>query len=136
MQSILLVDDEATLLALMGRYLGRLGFAVEPASAAGQALEIFGRSPESFSLAVLDLHLPDMPGTELARRLCAAGKPDLKILFCTGDLFDSENLPGELRGRTAVLQKPFLPRDLAAEVERMLGLGTERAEAAGAKFTG
>lgn len=131
MHTILLVDDETTLLSLMGRYLGRLGFAVEASSTATQALALFSESPAKFDLAVLDLHLPDMAGVELGRRLCAKN-PKLRILFCTGDLIDSENIPFELRGRTAVLQKPFLPRDLAAEVTRMLELGGAEATSAGA----
>ena len=104
----------------MARYLGRLGFLVEMSSTAAGALDLFRAAPQTFSLAVVDLHLPDMRGSELGSRLCAIN-PDIRILYCTGDLFDFEHIPEELRERTSVLQKPFLPRDLAAEVERMLG---------------
>ncbi|HYI94471.1 MAG TPA: response regulator, partial [Bryobacteraceae bacterium] len=81
--NILLVDDEAALTKLMQTYLGKLGYNVESALQATEALAIFGGDPQRFELLVADLTLPDLPGQEMAVRMLAQN-PNLRILLCSG----------------------------------------------------
>jgi DNA-binding NtrC family response regulator len=122
MARIVLVEDEAPLLALLERYLVRCGHAVRSFATASAAWEAFEAEPEAFELAVADLTLPDGTGDGLARRMLERN-PALKVVVCTGYPFDLETLGIEDTSRAAYLQKPFLPRALGAVLEE-LGIGT------------
>jgi DNA-binding response OmpR family regulator len=117
-QQLLIVDDEPSLLRLMQTYLERMGYAVVGCSRLEEALEV-QRQGKRFSLAVLDLFLTDARGAEAVLQL-AAQDAHLRILICSGYPFDCSTLPPEIAARTAFLQKPFLPKLLAAEVKALL----------------
>jgi two-component system phosphate regulon response regulator PhoB len=67
---VLVVDDEPDLLELVRWSLSEAGFEVETAANGTAALERLRRPPPS-ELVVLDLMLPDLPGTEVCRRIRA-----------------------------------------------------------------
>lgn len=117
---ILVVEDEPPLLELIERYLKRQGFEVEPHVLSLPALESVRRAPEQFDLVIVDLGLPDMPGDKLLIELLKL-KPTLRGLICSGSEFFIANLPEALRQRVGFLQKPFLPKELAETVQRLLG---------------
>ena len=121
-KKILLVEDEAPLLQLMEKYLGRLGFDVESHSASQDALRAFEAAPDGYDLVVADLGMPDMPGDTLLTRMLET-RPGLKILICSGSPFFVEKLPEAIRRQVVFLQKPFIPRMLGEAVEKLLGKG-------------
>ena len=90
--NILLVDDEAALTKLMQTYLGKLGYNVESALRATEALATFGADPQRFQLLVADLTLPDLPGQDMAVQMLAQN-PNLRILLCSGYPFAVDSLP-------------------------------------------
>lgn len=117
---LLVVDDEQVLLDLIQRHLARLGYDVAGAVSAGDALAIVSAAPRTFSLAIVDRTLPDLPGEQLMARLVQL-EPDLPILACSGypqDLAELRRLTGARR--IAVLQKPFMARMLSDAVEALL----------------
>src|SRR5690242_10321234 len=116
---IIVVDDEPALLNLMQMYLGRLGYSVEKADTAAGALAVVDGNAGRFHVAVVDLTLPDRPGKDLALEL-AKMNPALKVLVCSGYPFEPEALQADVRTRFGFLQKPFLPKMLAAAVEELL----------------
>ncbi len=75
--NVLIVDDHQAAADLLAELLQMQGETVRVAYSARQALELW--AGESFDAALIDLTLPDAPGTELARQLRAktAGKPVL-----------------------------------------------------------
>jgi CheY-like chemotaxis protein len=115
-RSILLVDDEVSLLKLMGEYLAHLGYHVETCTTGREALQILAENPSRFALAVVDLSLPDFTGDDLVRRLIE-NYPDLAILICSGLPYSLEDMPP----RVGFLQKPFVPKMLAQEIESLIG---------------
>jgi len=119
-KKILLVEDEPPLLQLMERYLGQLGFKVEPHATSQDALGAFEAAPYGYDLVVADLGMPDMPGDTLLTRMLET-RPDLKILICSGSPFFVEKLPESIRRQVVFLQKPFLPKMLGEAVQRLLG---------------
>jgi len=110
---ILLVDDEAPLLELLKRYLERLGYEVEACLTPADALKSFDLDPSRYELVLTDLTLPGMSGDEMIAQM-RARSPKLRVIVSSG-------YPYEPKGkRTAFLQKPFLPKMLAALIEEML----------------
>jgi DNA-binding NtrC family response regulator len=110
---ILLVDDEAPLLDLLKRYLERLGYEVEACLTPAAALESFEADPSRYSLVLTDLTLPGMSGDAMIGRMRAIA-PKLRVIVSSG-------YPYEPKGkRIAFLQKPFLPKMLADQIEELL----------------
>ncbi len=110
---ILLVDDEVPLLALLKKYLERLGYEVEACLTPTLALSAFEDNPANFDLVLTDLTLPDMKGDEMIERMRGTA-PTLRAIITSGYPYHpKERLTG-------FLQKPFLPKMLAEEIERIL----------------
>ena len=116
---ILLVEDELPLLQLLEKHLRRLGFEVDAHSTSASSLRALESASAAHDLAVMDLGLPDMRGDELLTKMLEI-KPDLQVLVCSGSPFFIGGLPAALQPRVAFLQKPFVPKELAATIERML----------------
>jgi len=125
-ERILVVDDEPSILDLVGMYLGREGFRVETAGDGVRALEIVLAHPPA--LLVLDLMLPQVDGFEVCRRVRATS--NLPILMLTARDDDVDKIVGLELGADDYLTKPFNPRELVARVKAILRRA-ERAPAAG-----
>jgi two-component system phosphate regulon response regulator PhoB len=126
---ILVVDDEPDLLDLVRLCLVEAGFVVETAASGQQALEALRRTPPD--LVVLDLMLPDMPGTEVCRFI--RGRPeaaDVLVLMLTAKSEEVDRIVGFELGADDYVTKPFSPRELVLRVRALLrrraGSGSER----------
>jgi CheY-like chemotaxis protein len=114
---ILLVDDEAVLRQLALTILLRQGYVVVEAPGPAEAIEIAAAAPQSFDLILADVMMPGMRGWEMVEHL-RVSQPRARVLYMSGYI-------GEL-DRAAVervqplLTKPFKPRELVAEVRRIL----------------
>ena len=113
---LLVVDDEAPLLELLRKYLERLGYRVDACISAEQAWDLFDADPSGYSLVITDLTLPGTSGEDLLVRM-RARHPALRAIVSTG----YPHVPQS--PRTGFVQKPFLPKTLAAEIERILKTG-------------
>lgn len=111
MARVLIVDDEPTLLELLGRYLERRGHSVSTASTAEEALERV--RARDLDLVIADLTLPGADGEELIEALRQTN-PELAGIVASG----YPHVP-RLAG-VSFLQKPFLPQMLADEMARLL----------------
>lgn len=110
---ILLVDDEAALLDLLKRYLERLGYEVDACLTPSDALSRFEADPERYSLVLTDLTLPEMKGDDMIAQMRAKA-PKLRAIIASGYVYEPRTK------RTAFLQKPFLPKMLADQIEKLL----------------
>jgi two-component system, cell cycle response regulator len=107
---ILLVDDEPSLLQLLGQYLTRNGHESIPTGSLQEALQLLESSDLGiFDVAVIDLALPDGSGEDIAAAILNKFGSSVRVIIATGYAYEP---PGSLRGKIAVLQKPFLPRAL------------------------
>jgi len=106
---VLLVDDEPSLVQLLGQNLARQGHTVESAGTVQDARLRFG---QSFDFALIDWTLPDGSGLDVARELLELD-PKVRVVFASGYPLEATLMPVHLRDRVRVLQKPFLPRALA-----------------------
>lgn len=122
--SILTVDDEHDITALIAFHLTRAGFEVRTASSGREALEkITQRKPD---MVLLDLMLPDIDGfgvCEIVRRDPATATLPIIILTAWATP-DARHLGLEL-GAIDYLTKPFSPKELVAKVTQLLSLRNE-----------
>ena len=117
-RTVLVVDDEPTVLMLAADVLGGLGYAVVEASDGASALEVL-RSDARVDLLVTDVGLPGgMNGRQLADAARAA-RPGLKVLFITGYAENAVLGNGQLERGTHVMTKPFAMEALAARVQEL-----------------
>jgi two-component system, cell cycle sensor histidine kinase and response regulator CckA len=110
---LLIVDDEATLLDLLRRYLERLGYQAETFTDPTAALASFESDPQRFAMVISDLTLPGMDGEELIDRIRGI-HPTIPALISSGRSYQPR------LADVAFLQKPFLPKMLIEEVEKLL----------------
>jgi two-component system response regulator HydG len=119
---VLLVDDEPSLLKLVGAYLNRIGFSVTTVNTtekAWAAVEAAVASSDAYSVAVIDATMSGLPMPELAQRMLRAC-PSMRVLTASGYPVDIAELEEIAPGRVAFLHKPFTPQMLAVAVRRML----------------
>jgi DNA-binding NtrC family response regulator len=118
-ETILLVEDEAALVALAGRILERLGYVVLTALSPAAAIEIATAHPEPIHLLVTDVVMPDMSGRDVWNRLREI-RPGLKCLFMSGYTAEVIAHSGVLDEGVNFLPKPFSVNALAGKVREAL----------------
>ncbi|MGA9624243.1 MAG: response regulator [Bryobacteraceae bacterium] len=121
---ILLVDDEPSLLKMMGVYLGRVGYSVTLANSTEKAWAEVEAAPSGYDIAVLDGSMPGLSMEDLALKMLRAN-PSLCVVAASGYAMDITAVEAAAPGRVAVLQKPFAPEMLAAAVRRLLAAQEE-----------
>ncbi len=115
---VLVVDDEAIVCDVLGRYLEREGFDVETAADGERALEAAGRFRPD--LVLLDLMLPGVDGLEVFRRLGEAGDRDPAVIMLTAKGEEVDRVVGLELGADDYVVKPFSPREVVARVRAVL----------------
>ena len=114
--TILVVDDEPTIIELAEMYLEREGYSVLRAENGVRALDVARQS--SPDLVLLDLMLPEMDGWEVCKRLQA--ESDIPIIMLTARTDDIDKVVGLELGADDYITKPFNPRELVARVKAVL----------------
>lgn len=115
-RTVLVVDDDPKIVALLRAYLEREGFRVVPALDGARALEAFSRHrPE---LVVLDLMLPEVDGMTVCRQIRQISS--VPILMLTARVDEGDKVAGLHLGADDYVTKPFSPRELLARIRAIL----------------
>jgi len=118
--SVLVVDDEPTILDVVSRYLERAGYQARVAGDGREALRLAGE--ERPDLIVLDLMLPGMGGLEVMRllreRSWDRGRVSVILLTAKGE--QTDRIVGLRLGADDYVVKPFSPAELVARVDAVL----------------
>jgi two-component system OmpR family response regulator len=115
-ETILIVDDEPTIVEVVELYLRREGFEVQTAVDGLAALKAVQQQRPD--LIVLDLMLPGMSGLELTRQIRASGALPIIMLTARGE--ETDRVVGLELGADDYVTKPFSPRELVARVNVIL----------------
>ena len=116
MNRILIIDDDVELCALVARFLGGEGFAVDRAEDAGDGI---GRALSGlYALVMLDVMMPDLSGFDVLRRIRAGSRTPVLMLTARGDTHD--RVLGLELGADDYLPKPYDPSELAARIRAIL----------------
>jgi DNA-binding response OmpR family regulator len=113
---VLIIEDDATVAEVVGRYLAREGYEVEIATDGAAGLDRALSDPPE--LVVLDLMLPNLGGLEVCRRIRAAAPVPVIILTALGE--ETDRIVGLELGADDYVAKPFSPRELTARVKAVL----------------
>jgi PAS domain S-box-containing protein len=118
-ETVLLVEDEDQVRALVSRILKRNGYAVLEAARPHDALELASRVDQPIHLLITDVVMPQLNGRQLAERVRAL-RPDLEILFMSGYSDHLLERDGVLERGLHFLPKPITPAALTSAVRSIL----------------
>jgi two-component system cell cycle sensor histidine kinase/response regulator CckA len=118
MPTVLVVEDERSILNLVATSLKSEGYHLLKATSSQDALEVVAAHGGAIDLVLTDATMPGMGGVELARELLAT-RPDLVVIIMSG--FTQEISGLEAGDHTfSTLQKPFTPHELRVRVRKAL----------------
>lgn len=123
-QTILVVEDEPKLAALLGDYLKAAGFTCAWRADGRDALATIRATPPE--LVLLDLMLPGLDGLEVCRAVRAFNA--LPIIMVTARVDEIDRLLGLELGADDYICKPFSPREVVARVKAVLKRSGQVAE--------
>jgi CheY-like chemotaxis protein len=119
--TILLVDDEETVLDVGSQMLERLNYRVLKAECGQQAIDGYAAHPGEVDLVILDMIMPDMGGGEVYDRLKQIN-PAVRVLLSSGYSIDSEAKEIMKRGCNGFIQKPFNMLELSRKIGEVIAL--------------
>lgn len=119
-ESILLVDDEQSLVMVGRKLLEHLGYKVTAVNESSQALELFKENPFGFDLVITDQTMPELTGVELAQQITSirVGTP---IILLTGYRNSETVSDARAAGVSEILTKPIDIRVFSQKIRRVLG---------------
>ncbi len=123
-ETILLVEDEPSVLEVAQHTLQQLGYTVLACGGPGEALRTFRGQPHQVDLLVTDVVMPRMNGKELAARIQSL-RPEVPVLFTSGFSERILTKQGIVQGDVQFLGKPYRPLDLASRVRSILDTGPD-----------
>ncbi len=118
-ETVLLVEDQPGVRALLRQALEQNGYAVLEAGNGSEALECSRQHRGSIELLLTDLVMPKMGGPEVAAQL-SRERPKIKVLYMTGYSKDAMARRKIANGPHHLLQKPFTPDVLIRMVRQIL----------------
>jgi signal transduction histidine kinase/ActR/RegA family two-component response regulator len=118
-ETILLVEDEPSVLNMASMLLTRQGYTVLAADTPSKALNLAREHAGEIALLMTDVVMPEMSGRELSEQLMLL-HPRLKRLFMSGYTSDIIAHHGVIDEGVHFIQKPFTISDLATQVRKVL----------------
>lgn len=118
-EAILLVEDEAGVRTLAGRFLRECGYMVMEARNSEEALRAFAEHHDEFQLVITDVVMPGISGRELGEQL-RMQSPGLKVIYMSAYTEDAIVRHGVLSSECDFIHKPFTSKTLSAKVREVL----------------
>jgi two-component system cell cycle sensor histidine kinase/response regulator CckA len=123
--TILIVDDEPTVLAMAKRALERFGYKVLTAVNGADGVTVFQEHPNEISAVLLDMTMPVMSGDETFRRLRAI-HPEVRVILSSGYNEVEAVRRFTTKGLAGFIQKPYTAAQLAEAVKSGIGKTGQR----------
>ena len=113
-KNILVIDDDKSILRTFTRILQKNGYVIDVAETGKEALE--KAEKKKYDLALIDIRLPDMEGTDLLIKMQHSMRDSIKIMI-TGFPSLETGVKALDEGADAYLVKPVKPEELLALIE-------------------
>lgn len=118
-ETILLVEDDLTLLEMTRTMLGKTGYNVLPANGGGEALRLARKKDVKIDLILTDVVMPEMNGKELSEEVRKI-VPDVKVLFMSGYTANVLGHNGILDEELQFVAKPFTGAVMSDKIREIL----------------
>jgi PAS domain S-box-containing protein len=118
-ETVLLVDDEETVINVARSMLEKLGYKVLIAGGGKEAIEIYQANKDKIDIVILDMIMPEMGGGNTYDRLKEIN-PVLKVLLSSGYSINGQATEILNRGCNGFIQKPFSMKDLSQKIMSVL----------------
>ena len=119
-ETVLLVDDEETVVSVSKDMLEALGYSVLIARSGQEAIAIFEEEHHRIDLVILDVIMPDMGGAETFEEIRRID-PSARVILSSGYSLDGLAAKIMERGCKAFIQKPFTINILSQKLRDVLG---------------
>jgi two-component system cell cycle sensor histidine kinase/response regulator CckA len=116
--TVLIVEDDATVLWVMRRTLESEGYRVLAARSPLEGIHLYEREADSITLLIADIMMPDLTGPEMVAKLNERW-PELPVLYVSG-YADSVQLAAVGQQGAPLLPKPFMPTALLDKVRELI----------------
>ncbi len=120
-ETILIVEDEAVNLEMLGSMLNQLNYQVLTAEKPSQAMDLCRTHTGIIALMITDVVMPEMNGKDLAVQVTGLA-PDIRILFMSGYAVNVIADQGVLDENIPFLEKPFSLLTLARKIRQVLAM--------------
>ncbi|MCA1793693.1 MAG: response regulator, partial [Desulfobacteraceae bacterium] len=124
-ETILIVEDESTILEMLEVMLKSLNYTILTAASPSRAMDMARSHAGQIHLIITDVVMPEMNGRDLAEKLSAL-YPDINILFMSGYTANVIAHQGVLDDGVAFIQKPFSMADLGEKVREVLDMAPDK----------
>lgn len=119
-KTILVIDDDAMNLKMAEFILSKAGYHVRKADSGRSGIEILKQ--EKIDLTLLDIEMPEMNGVETLQAIRKdEAVCESKVMVLTASIDEELRQTMDGLGAAGYIGKPFLPADLQAQVESVLG---------------
>ena len=118
-ETILLVDDETTILEVMEKALTLTGYKVILAQGGEEAVEVYKKNKDGIDVVLLDMIMPGMSGGKVFD-LLREMNPGVKVILSSGYSIAGEASKIMDRGCNGFIQKPFGIRELSQKIREVL----------------
>jgi two-component system cell cycle sensor histidine kinase/response regulator CckA len=119
-ETLLIVEDESAVRALIVRAATNFGYRCLEAATATEAVRLLEQEQGKIDLVITDVVMPGMSGGQLGETL-AHRFPTIPVLYMSGFANDDVIRRGLLEPSRPFLQKPYTPDDLAQKIREVLG---------------
>jgi CheY-like chemotaxis protein len=118
-ETILLVDDEDSILDIGSDMLQRFGYRVATAVSGEAAIAIYKRAPRNIDLVILDINMPGMGGNRCLKELIDIN-PHAKVIIASGYASNGYEKDALEAGAVGFIGKPYKMAEMLKMVRRVL----------------
>ncbi len=118
-ETVLLVDDEQSILEACAAMLERMGYRVMVARGGNEAITLYREHQAEIDLVILDIIMPDMSGGEVFDRLLSID-PEVRVLLSSGYSIEDQAVEIMARGCDGFIQKPYQVEQLHRNIREIM----------------
>ena len=116
-KKILIIDDEPSLLVILGKFLEKLNYHADTAETGQKGLDLFESAPNDYYGVIIDYNIPGSSSSEILKTI-KKKNPAIKTVLTTGFSVDEMKKDFEVKF-DATLQKPFTFTDFQKMISNL-----------------
>lgn len=122
MFKILIVEDEASIRTIIGKYLSKYDIKCIEAENGVKGFSLFIKNKDSINLVIMDVMMPEMDGITCTKEIRKIS--DVPIIMLTAKSEDEDEIEGLEAGANDFITKPFNLEVLLLRIKKLIDLGS------------